>query len=80
MGQNTKCPAHGNEHPDFACPSLLRVKEILGRFYDGPEVVDWWLDYPNQCLDDRTPRSLINEGKVGVVLDTLEGALMGVTS
>lgn len=25
MGQNTKCPLHGNNHPDFLCPNKERL-------------------------------------------------------
>lgn len=25
MGQNTKCPLHGNDHPDFLCPNKERL-------------------------------------------------------
>lgn len=28
MGLNTKCPIHGNEHPDFLCPSRKNITYI----------------------------------------------------
>ncbi|MDO8504519.1 MAG: DUF2384 domain-containing protein [Candidatus Liptonbacteria bacterium] len=75
----TKCPAHGNAHSDFMCPDLRRAKEILGKFYEKERIKEW-LNCPNPELDKRTPQSVINEGRIDVVLDMLEGGLMGVTS
>ena len=51
---------------------ILRLKARLA----GDDLLAW-LEAPNRHLDNRSPRSLIEEGRAGVVADLVEDALTG---
>jgi uncharacterized protein (DUF2384 family) len=91
MGLNTKCPFHGNEHPDFACPDLETSKKVL-EFLEhqsmplmleilerklGKAGAQAWLKTPHASLDDMTPQYLIDGGKEEFVFDLVADMFTG---
>ena len=95
MGLNTKCPIHGNAHPDSFCSlqkeaeklteilaipdKKLRVRSLL-EYMVGKDNVETWLNAPCPDLGNRTPQAAIDEGKVDAVVALLEDAMNGMPS
>ena len=52
-----------------------RILRLKARLPD--EKLFTWLEAPNRHLDDRTPRSLIEDGRAEIVADLVEDALTG---
>ncbi len=77
MSATENCKTHKSAHSADLCPSLARIKEILTNVLGG-ENVDLWLNLPHAELDSKTPQSIIDEGRVDIVLDMLESALLGI--
>jgi CheY-like chemotaxis protein len=61
-------------------PGLAKLEQIIAallRLAGSPQGLRIWLNSPNRELEDLTPIELLKDGKVEVVADLLEDALLG---
>lgn len=55
----------------------LKLYNLLKRFLRSQEDVDKWLATPHPDLGDRTPKEVIESGRIDAVINMIEGALSG---
>ena len=55
---------------------VLKVHRLVNHYFRGKDIQKW-LNSPHPSLEDKTPQSLMNDGKAGAVLVLLESVRDG---
>lgn len=56
---------------------LLKINRLANHYFRGNDIQKW-LNSPHPMLDNRTPQSLMNDGKADAVLQLLESVRDGL--
>lgn len=56
---------------------LLKINRLVSHYFRGDDIQKW-LNSSHSMLDNRTPQSLMNEGKADAVLMLLESVRDGI--